>query len=156
MLINVAPCAFPQEWLCLHPRAALRMRPLREPPWSTPTFRPSWSPPSAHTRCPSGPSWCLLEWSSWWGQRGFSERTGPPQVGKTALRVSELQSEKLPSDFFSPYLLFLCNIHSFNESFSNITPTHLTLMPLFAEMSYIIPIFTSLFCMYSITVYLHN
>lgn len=98
--LMLAPCAFPQEWLCLRPRAALRMRPLREPPWSTPMFRPSWSPPSAPTRCPSGPSWCLLEWSSWWGQRGFSEHTETPRVGQTALHVFELQSEKLPNLFY--------------------------------------------------------
>lgn len=54
-----------QGWSCPRPLAALRTPPPREPPWSTPTCRPSWSLPSALTRCPSGPSWCRLGWSSW-------------------------------------------------------------------------------------------
>lgn len=64
-LVNIPPLSVLQEWLCPHLQAAQRTQPQQEPPWSTPMCRPSWSPPSAHTRSPSGPSWCQLAWSSW-------------------------------------------------------------------------------------------
>lgn len=54
-----------QVWSCPRLQAARRMQLQQEPRWSTPTYRPSWSPPSAHTRSPSGPSSSLQEWSSW-------------------------------------------------------------------------------------------
>lgn len=54
----------PQAWSFPRRRAARRTRWPPEPPWSTPTSRPSWSPPSALTPSPSDPSWCLPEWSS--------------------------------------------------------------------------------------------
>lgn len=69
-VVNFLPFSVLQVWLCPHLQAAQRMQPQQEPPWSTPTFPPSWSPPSAHTRSPSGPSSSLPGWSSWWGLKG--------------------------------------------------------------------------------------
>lgn len=60
----VCVCVRPQVWLYLHLQEVQRTLWLQELPWSIPTSPPSWSPPSALTRSPSDPSWCLPGWSS--------------------------------------------------------------------------------------------
>lgn len=80
----------------------------RARPWSIPTCPPSWLPPSARTRSPSDPSWCLLVWSSrylWFGFVLTSEVQKWAKAGSYDVRTCCLS--------FSAYL---CELPSEMES----------------------------------------